>query len=87
MENYLEVLSKAGVKICLVQGDLDQVVPVECSYNIKAKAPNAEVSIIKNANHSSVIVSREKEFTRFLECIWASLANTAAKHRGILTVQ
>ncbi|KAH7513168.1 hypothetical protein FEM48_Zijuj12G0167900 [Ziziphus jujuba var. spinosa] len=78
MENYLEFLSKAGVKICVVQGDQDQVIPLECSYNIKAKAPNAEVSIIKNANHSSVIVSREKEFTKFLECTWASLTHTGA---------
>lgn len=75
MENYLEALTKAGVKICVVQGDQDQVVPVECSYNIKKKAPNVEIDIVKNANHSGVIIFREKEFTRYLERIWASLAD------------
>lgn len=79
IENYLEVLSEAGVKICVVQGDQDQVVPLECSYNIKAKAPNAEIDIIKNANHSTVIISREREFTRYLERIWASHVDGNAK--------
>lgn len=75
MENYLEALTKAGVKICVVQGDQDQVVPVECSYNIKNKAPNVEIDIIKIANHSTVIISREKQFTGYLELVWASLAD------------
>ncbi|KAF3441463.1 hypothetical protein FNV43_RR15377 [Rhamnella rubrinervis] len=76
MEGYLEAVTGAGVKICVLQGERDLVVPVECSYNIKQKAPNAEVDIIKIANHRTVIISREKQFTSYLERIWASLADS-----------
>ncbi|CAK7341623.1 unnamed protein product [Dovyalis caffra] len=62
------------VKICVIQGDCDQVVPVECSYNIKKKVPDAEVNMISNADHTSVVIGREKDFTQNLEHIWASFA-------------
>ncbi|KAL5547043.1 hypothetical protein UlMin_006730 [Ulmus minor] len=75
-ERYFQVLSDARVKICVVQGDKDQVLPVECSKNIKERVPNVEVSIVRGANHSTIILGREKEFTRYLEHIWASLADS-----------
>ncbi|KAF7819226.1 putative lysophospholipase BODYGUARD 4 [Senna tora] len=72
MDGYLEVLSKAGVRINVVQGDKDVVVPMECCYNLKLKAPKAEVSIIKNADHGTVIFGREKQFAHYLENTWTS---------------
>lgn len=72
MEEYLEILSESDVIINIIQGDRDRVVPLECSNNIKLKIPVAEVNIIKNADHSTVIIGREKYFTQDLEHIWAS---------------
>ncbi|KAK7842752.1 probable lysophospholipase BODYGUARD 4 isoform X2 [Quercus suber] len=70
LDSYLTVLVKAGTKICIIHGDRDQVVPIECTNNIKMKAPHSEVNILKNADHGSVIFGREKEFAQYLEHIW-----------------
>lgn len=71
LDAYLEVLRAAGVRICIVQGRKDEVVPVECSLNLKMKDPEIELHIIPNADHSSVILGRAEEFTRDLERFWA----------------
>lgn len=70
LDSYLTVLVKAGTKICIIHGDRDQVVPIECTINFKMKAPRSDVNILKNADHSSVIFGREKEFAQYLEHIW-----------------
>ncbi|EXC36159.1 hypothetical protein L484_002975 [Morus notabilis] len=72
MGGYLKVLTEARVKISVVHGDKDQVVPMECCNTIKAMAPHAEVDIIRDANHSTVILGRKKEFARYLEYTWLS---------------
>lgn len=72
MESYLEVISKAGVEVFVIHGDRDQVVPVECSNNIRMAVPEAQVNIIKNADHSSVLLGREKDFTLYLQHVWAA---------------
>lgn len=76
MESFLDVLTEARVKICVVQGDRDQVVPVECSENIKKVSPISRVDLIRDADHISVVLSREKEITRYLENIWTSVATS-----------
>lgn len=72
MEGYLQVLAKAGAKVCVIHGDRDQVVPQECSTNIQMAVPEAQVNIIKNADHASVLLGREKDFTRHVEHVWAA---------------
>ncbi|XP_050220965.1 probable lysophospholipase BODYGUARD 4 [Mercurialis annua] len=74
MDGYLEILKNAGVKINIVHGDRDNTIPTECSYDIKRKVGHAELSIIRNGTHSSVIFRRKKEFTQNLETFWASTA-------------
>ncbi|KAL3629772.1 hypothetical protein CASFOL_026994 [Castilleja foliolosa] len=71
-DKYLGALTTAGVKIRVVQGTKDQVVPLECSFNMKKTAPEIELEIVPNADHSTVILGRMKEFTRSLEILWAS---------------
>ncbi|XP_004249369.1 probable lysophospholipase BODYGUARD 4 [Solanum lycopersicum] len=73
MDKYLETLKIAKVKINVIQGSRDQVVPVECSKNIKMKVPNAEVKIVDNADHTSIIIGREKELCNDLEKLWGSI--------------
>ncbi|XP_030527758.1 probable lysophospholipase BODYGUARD 4 isoform X2 [Rhodamnia argentea] len=74
MDNYLEGLRKSRARIVIFHGDRDEVVPMECSDNIKMKIPHAEVDIIPNANHTRVILGREKALTRKLEHVWARFA-------------
>nr|GME08740.1 probable lysophospholipase BODYGUARD 4 [Ipomoea batatas] len=74
MDKYLETLRNRGVKMNVIQGSKDQVVPLECSSNMKMKVgDNAEVKVTANVDHTSVVVGREEEFTRDLEQFWASI--------------
>ncbi|KAL3629773.1 hypothetical protein CASFOL_026995 [Castilleja foliolosa] len=72
-DKYLRALTAAGVKIRVVQGTKDRVVPLECSFNMKKTAPEIELEIVPNADHSTVILGRTKELTRSLESLWASI--------------
>ncbi|XVF06697.1 hypothetical protein REPUB_Repub06bG0072900 [Reevesia pubescens] len=72
MDEYLEILNRSRVKVCIIHGDQDLVVPLDCSQNIKMKFPEVELNIIQNADHGTVICRREKEFAKSLEHIWAS---------------
>lgn len=75
MDEFLEALRDSKAKIHVIQGAQDHVVPVECSSNVKMKVPQAEVEIIANADHNTIILNREREFTQNLERIWASTAD------------
>ncbi|XAR64866.1 Triacylglycerol lipase [Bertholletia excelsa] len=75
MDEYLESLKDPKVPIHVVQGNRDNVVPLECSSNIKIKVPHAQVKIIPNADHTTVILNRAKDVTRDLLYIWASAAD------------
>lgn len=70
LDGFLEILKRHEVPIKLIQGSKDQVVPLECSYGMKLRVPHAKLEIIDNACHSSVVVGREKLFTKGLEDIW-----------------
>ncbi|KAM3288430.1 putative lysophospholipase BODYGUARD 4 [Capsicum chacoense] len=72
MDKYLETLRLAKVKINVIQGSRDQVVPVECSNNVKMKVPDAEVKIVDNADHTSIVIGREKDLCDDLEELWGS---------------
>ncbi|KAF8041271.1 hypothetical protein BT93_A0014 [Corymbia citriodora subsp. variegata] len=71
MDDYLEGLRKSRARIVINHGDHDQVVPLECSNNIKMKIPHVEIDIIPNVDHTRVILGREQAFTRKLEHVWA----------------
>ncbi|KAL0346055.1 UNVERIFIED_CONTAM: putative lysophospholipase BODYGUARD 4 [Sesamum radiatum] len=80
LDKYLEILRAAGVKIRVVQGTEDQVVPTECSHNMKVKAPEIELEIVPNADHHTVILGRAEDFTRNLESLWASAGKNVAEN-------
>ncbi|XP_077234501.1 putative lysophospholipase BODYGUARD 4 [Tasmannia lanceolata] len=75
MDNYLQAVNRSRALVTLIQGDKDQVVPLECCCNVKLKVPLAEVKIISKADHKTIIIGREKDFTRDLEQIWSSAEN------------
>ncbi|XP_022633480.1 probable lysophospholipase BODYGUARD 5 isoform X2 [Vigna radiata var. radiata] len=72
VDSYLIILTRVGVRINVIQGEKDQVVPMECCSKFELKAPNAEINIIPNADHGTVLFGREKEFALSLEHIWES---------------
>ncbi|KAL3026668.1 hypothetical protein AAZX31_03G006600 [Glycine max] len=72
VDSYLMILTRVGVRINVIQGDKDQIVPMECCSKLKLKAPNAEICIIPNANHGTVLFGRKKAFAYSLEHIWES---------------
>ncbi|MCD7450754.1 hypothetical protein HAX54_008391 [Datura stramonium] len=73
IDKYLETLKIAKVKINVIQGSRDQVVPLECINNVKMKVPDAEVKIVDDADHTSVIIGREKDLCNDLEKLWGSI--------------
>ncbi|PWA99240.1 alpha/beta-Hydrolases superfamily protein [Artemisia annua] len=75
MDPCLKILKQSQAQVTVFQGSRDEVVPLECSNNIKVMVPNAEVKIIHGANHRSVIMGREKQFAADLESIWDSATN------------
>ncbi|XVF56781.1 hypothetical protein PTKIN_Ptkin06aG0147700 [Pterospermum kingtungense] len=72
MDEYLEILNRSGVKVCIIHGDQDRTIPLECSNSIKMKFPQVELQIIRNADHRSVILGRKRDFAKSLQHIWAS---------------
>ncbi|KAG0479161.1 hypothetical protein HPP92_013880 [Vanilla planifolia] len=56
LDKYLEILQEEGILLKIIQGTKDQAVPLECSFNMKAMVPKADLQIIKDADHASVIL-------------------------------
>ncbi|CAH2072493.1 unnamed protein product [Thlaspi arvense] len=75
-DEYLETLVNSGVRIHLIQGDLDKIVPSHCSGDMKSNFPAVEVDIVAGADHESVISERREEFAENLESIWCSCRTT-----------
>ncbi|KAL4203129.1 hypothetical protein AMTRI_Chr01g102430 [Amborella trichopoda] len=71
MDNYLETVKRSGCPLKILLGGNDHLVPMKCGFQIKQKVPSAEVEVIPNADHCTVILKREREFTRDLEHFWA----------------
>ncbi|KAI4325578.1 hypothetical protein MLD38_030963 [Melastoma candidum] len=69
-DDFLNALCSADSKICIMHGDNDSVVPIKCSKNMRTRIPHAEFIVVPRANHSMVILGREKVFTQKLECVW-----------------
>lgn len=80
LDDCLEVVNRSGVQFTVIQGEKDQVVPLECSYYVKMKVPLAEVQIISSANHRKVVLGREKDLARDLELIWSSSSKIHHKY-------
>ncbi|KAH6831444.1 alpha/beta-Hydrolases superfamily protein [Perilla frutescens var. hirtella] len=71
IEGYLEVV-KNGVKcdITIFHGRNDELIPVECSYNLQSRIPRAHVKVVDNKDHITIVVGRQEAFARELEAIW-----------------
>ncbi|KAK8591394.1 hypothetical protein V6N13_031440 [Hibiscus sabdariffa] len=72
MDDYVEILVNAKVKVRVIHGDQDSTTPLQGSTNLKNKFPQVELNIVQNADHSSVILHRKRDFAKTLQHIWAA---------------
>ncbi|KAG8374529.1 hypothetical protein BUALT_Bualt10G0004400 [Buddleja alternifolia] len=71
IEGYLdEVKNQLKCDITIFHGKDDELIPVECSYNVKSRIPRANVKVVENKDHITIVVGRQKAFARELEGIW-----------------
>lgn len=60
IETYLDVVGgrlKCGVSV--FHGRDDELIPVECSYNVKSRIPRARVKVFENKDHITIVVGRQ----------------------------
>ncbi|KAL3499097.1 hypothetical protein ACH5RR_041829 [Cinchona calisaya] len=77
IEKYLDVVkNRLKCTVTVFHGRDDEVIPVECSYNIQSRVPRARVKVIENKDHITIVVGRQKAFARELEEIWINSTTT-----------
>ncbi|KAL0675143.1 hypothetical protein Bca4012_003124 [Brassica carinata] len=73
LDSYLDIVrDKLKCNVAIFHGRDDEVVPVECSYNVQSRIPRARVKVIENKDHITLVVGRQVEFAKELEEIWKS---------------
>lgn len=71
MDAYLDtVRDQLKCDVNVFHGRDDELIPVECSYNVQSRVPRARVKVIEKKDHITIVVGRQKAFTRELETIW-----------------
>lgn len=71
LDRYLDaVRDRLKCDVNIFHGRNDEVIPLECSYNVKKKIPRARVKVVENKDHITIVVGRQKAFARELEEIW-----------------
>ncbi|XP_022733778.1 probable lysophospholipase BODYGUARD 1 [Durio zibethinus] len=71
LDSYLDAV-RDGLKcdVTIFHGKDDEVIPLECSYNVQRRIPRARVEVVENKDHITIVVGRQKAFARELEEIW-----------------
>ncbi|KAL8263922.1 hypothetical protein R6Q59_022052 [Mikania micrantha] len=73
IEGYLDMVQNhLNCSVNVFHGQDDELIPVECSANVKTKVPRANVRIVEKKDHITIVVGRQKAFARELEHIWKS---------------
>lgn len=71
IDGYLTMVrEKVKCSVTIFHGENDELIPIECSFNVKTKIPRARVKVIENKDHITIVVERQKAFARELEEIW-----------------
>ncbi|CAH9089569.1 unnamed protein product [Cuscuta epithymum] len=77
MEGYLEAVNhRMKCDVTVVHGRDDILIPLECSYNVQSRIPRAEVKVVDNKDHITIVVGRQEAFARELEQIWENSSST-----------
>lgn len=71
IEGYLDELkNRVKCDITIFHGKDDELIPVECSYNLQSRIPRAHVKVFDDKDHITIVVGRQEAFARELEAIW-----------------
>ncbi|CAN6300317.1 unnamed protein product [Urochloa humidicola] len=71
IDKCLEVVrDQLTCDVTVYHGSDDELLPVQCSYAVKAKVPRAQVRVIDGKDHVTIVVGRQKDLARELEEIW-----------------
>ncbi|XP_021288625.1 probable lysophospholipase BODYGUARD 3 isoform X2 [Herrania umbratica] len=71
LDRYLDaVRDRVKCDVTIFHGKDDEVIPLECSYNVQRRIPRARVKVVENKDHITIVVGRQKAFARELEEIW-----------------
>lgn len=77
MDAYLDaVRDHLKCDVNVFHGRDDELIPVECSYNVQSRVPRARVKVIEKKDHITIVVGRQKPFARELEAIWNNSSPT-----------
>ena len=80
LDGYLDtVRDQLSCEVTVFHGSADVLLPVECSHAVKSKIPRANVKVVQNKDHITIIVGREKTFARELEAIWRKTQTMKSK--------
>lgn len=61
MDVYLDLVRKQETcKVTVFHGRDDELLPAKCSEDLKCKIPRAQVKIIENTDHITIVVGRQK---------------------------
>ncbi|OMP02822.1 Alpha/beta hydrolase-1 [Corchorus olitorius] len=71
LDSYLDaVRDRLKCDVTIFHGKDDEVIPLECSYDVQRRIPRARVKVVENKDHITIVVGRQKAFARELEEIW-----------------
>ncbi|XP_030530373.2 probable lysophospholipase BODYGUARD 3 isoform X1 [Rhodamnia argentea] len=71
LDAYLDaVRDRVNCEINIFHGKGDEVIPVECTHDVKRRLRRANVKVMEREDHITIVVGRQKEFARELEEIW-----------------
>ncbi|KAG6525589.1 probable lysophospholipase BODYGUARD 1 [Zingiber officinale] len=71
VEEFMDaVRERLSCDVVVFHGKGDELLPVECSYAVKARIPRARVEVVDGVDHITVVVGRQKVFAGELEEIW-----------------
>ncbi|KAF5734951.1 Alpha/beta-Hydrolases superfamily protein [Tripterygium wilfordii] len=71
LDRYLDtVRDRLKCNVTLIHGRNDELIPIECSYNVQKRIPRARVKVIDHKDHITIVIKRQKAFARELEEIW-----------------
>ena len=75
IETYLDQVKRIKCNITIFHGRNDELIPLECSYNLQSRIPRAHVKVVENEDHITIVVGRQKAFARELEAIWRNASS------------
>ncbi|XAR70100.1 2-hydroxymuconate-semialdehyde hydrolase [Bertholletia excelsa] len=77
IDGYLEVVrSSLKCSVSIFHGRDDELIPIECSYNVQSRIPRASVKVVDNKDHITIVVGRQETFAAELEEIWNNSTST-----------